>query len=338
VTLYRTQNKFILGGNHATWWHLKTMVDAGWNIVLSGSGTGGLYTSGNVFDMAQLPKQSTLVGPNGVGVGSEPWGRGACWAVIEDPSGNRQYIWKRDPLDNNDSYDSVWYFGYSPGGRFGEGQTPGVDWDENTIPAAPDQINVLGTPTSEGAQFQNGGRTSVIDVVADDTPSSAGEYGVLLIEFDNITSYGCVIIDNLTNTPTGHPHPLTIGLRNNNPGSLFNTGNLNENWHMRTIFDFGGPSEAWVTVNYPFQRWAGASSLNQTVPLRGGTGADGKERAVAAPVGFENGTGYMGISRWLKWAPVTHDYPVTANGGKDVFIDQAVFPDLLDGTEPPVTV
>jgi len=338
MALYRTQNQQIYGGNHAMWWLIKTAVDAGWTIPLSGSGLSGLYTAGNVFNMAQLPKQWSLLDPNGVGIGSEPWGHANCWAVLEDPAGNRQYIIRRDSVASNNN-DNQWHVGYSHGGRFGEGQIPGTDWDEDSQPIAPDNTNLLGSPTSEGVLWQIGGNYSFVNVVADSTPSTAGEYGFIIIEMDSVnSSRSCFIVDNLRNTPVGHPHPLTMGLRDNNSGTLFNATNLNENWHMYTWRDPGGPSEAWVTVNYPWCRWGGASSLNPQVPSRGGIGDDGKERAIVAPVGFENSVGYMGLSHWIKWSGVSREYPSTANGGKDVFIDQAVFSDLLDGTELPLTI
>lgn len=338
MALYRKQNQQIYGGNHAMWWLIKTVVDAGWTIPMSGSGTSGLYTTGNVFNMAQLPKQWSLLDPNGVGIGSEPWGHPNCWAVLEDPGGNRQYIIRRDAV-TGDNNDLLWHVGYSHGGRFGEGQIPGTDWDEGTEPTAPDIVNLLGSPTTEGTLWQAGGSYSFVDVVADSTPSPAGEYGFLIIEFDSVnSSRSCFIVDDVRNAPVGHPHPLAMGLRNNNPGTLFNATNLNENWNFTTWRDLGGGGEAWVTVNYPWYRWGGASSLNPQFPLRGGVGADGKERAMAALVGFENSVGYMGISRWIKWSGVAREYPGTANGGKDVFIDQALFKDLLDGTEPPLTM
>lgn len=338
MALHRVQNKFILGGNHGMWWIFKTMVDAGWTVPMSGSGNSGLYATSNVFDMSQLPQQYNLLGANGVGIGQEAWGHGLCWVVLEDPSGNRQHIFKRHTLISSAGYDSRWYMGYSPGGRFGEGQTPGVDWNENTIPSAPDQINYNGTPSNEGSIFLGGGSLSLIFMLADDTPAPSGEYGVLCLEIHGSNDLsGCFMIDDVRNHVPGYGHPLTIGYAYNR-SNVFNTGSINENWHMYTLRDPGGPSEAWVTINYAWCRWAGASSLNQQIPVRGGVGVDGKQRAVAALVGYENNVGHLGLSRWLNWASWPANYPTTANGRKDLFVDHVVIKDVLDGTEAPKTI
>lgn len=332
MAFFRRQNQTCLGGNHVSWWIIKTLVDAGWTIPLSGSGSGGIYSAANIYDMAQSPKQWSLLDPNNQGVGSEPWGHPYCWAILEDPAGNRQYAFMRDSAAS-DAGDDEWYVGYSPGGRFGEGQTAGVDWDQDTLPAAPDQYDLLGTPTAWSIIWKPGGTRSLIHVVADSTPSSEGEYGIFMVEFTGVNSQdSAFVIDPLNNAPVGHVHPVTNYVSGFD--GTFNVGNLNENTHFYTIFDFGGGSEARVTINYLYARYGNTSEI----PIRGGVGVDGKERALRCPVGFENGMEYMGISKWLAWSSVSHGYPMTANGGKDVFIGDMVFPDLLDGTEAPRTI
>lgn len=329
MTLFRRQNQLCLGGNHTTWWFIKTMLDAGWTIPFSGSGSGGLYDSSNVFDTTQDPKQYSLLSANNVGIGSEPWGYPYCWAVIQDPGGNRQYILMRDN-SASDNADNQWYFGYSPGGRFGEGQVAGTDWDQDTPAAAPDQINVFGTPTGWTQLFEPGGTFSVAHIVADDTPSPEGEYGVFLVNIISLNNpYSAIILDDVRNAPVGHTHPLTVLARWLDNG-IFVTGNE----YFYTIRDFGGPSEAWVTTRYAFARYAATTYM----PTRSGINRDGKERGTKAIVGFSNSLGYMGISRWFIWKGTTSGYPTTANSGKDVFLDSVVIKDLLDGTEPPMAV
>lgn len=330
MALFHTQNQYTKGGNHSTWWIIKTMVDAGWTIPMSGSGTGGLWTSGNVFDMSQTPKQNSLRDPNGVGVGSEPWGHAYCWAVLEDPSGNRQYIFRRHGT-NSDSNDDDWHIGMSYGGRFGEGQTPGTSWDEATQPLAPDNINILGSPpTTTGVQFKTGGDRSLCHIVADSTPSPEGEYGMFYIELTSTNaSYGTFFIDDLRATAVGEPFPLAIGLRNNDP-NLFNYGTINVNWRPASVFDLGGAGETWLGVYYAWGDWAGVK-----MPHSGGLGIDGKLRAIAAPVGFNSNHVYIGISRWLYWAPFSNVYPSTVDGQKGVWANQVIIRGLMDGTEYP---
>lgn len=328
MALHRSINQFVRGGNQCTWLIIKTLVDAGWTVPMSGSGTGGLWTSGNVFDMTQTAQPSPNVPPNGVGVGSEPWGRGNCWLVLEDPAGNRQHIFRRDSVETA-ANDDLWHWGYSHGGRFGEGETPGTDWDEDTEPTAPDIANLGGTPTSETSIWQDGNAYGLSFVLADDAPSSEGEYGFVQISMQPTNAvFGCVMVDPLTHAPVGHPHPVTMGYAWSRTGALV-WGDLNTNWHMKTWSRLGEGLEAFATINYVCPYDGGPK-----IPQYGGISTDGKERAIAAPVGFENNEGYMGISRWLKWVSVSRGYPNSANGYQDMFISDVVFADMLDGNPP----
>lgn len=329
MALFRRQNQPCLGGNHNTWWLLKTMLDAGWTIPFSGSGSGGLYASSNVFDVNQAPKQYSLLAPNNVGVGSEPWGYPYCWAVVEDPGGNRQYVIMRDTTAG-DIYDDEWYFGYSPAGRFGEGQIAGTDWDQDTPAAAPDQINVAGTTTAHTQILESGGTYSIAHIVADSTPSPEGEYGVFMVNIVSVNNpYSAIIIDDVRNTPVGHTHPLTIDVKRSDNG-IFTPDTTTS----RTIRDYGGGGEAWVTIRYACPRYGGTDYI----PWRSGINRDGKIRCSKALVGFANSVGYMGVSRWFIWRGSGSGYPATGNSGKDVVLDSVVVKDLLDGTEPPQTV
>lgn len=333
MALYHYQNRYAWGGNYGTWWIIKALTDAGWTVPMSGSGTGGLYASGNVFDMSQLPQRGSLLGSNGIGVGSEPWGKGSCWIVMQTPTGGRQMIFRRHS-NNDENYDDDWHFGFSHAGRFGEGQVAGTDWDEDTQPLAPDNVNLLGSPpTGTGIHFRVGYQQSLLHVVADSTPSPEGEYGFFCAElYSYNTPFGVFFMDNLRNAAVGDPFPVAMGLRNNDTGVL-NPQNLGQNWGMKSIYDIGGAGEALVTVGY---LWGNFNS--QRVPGALGMGIDGKIRAVAPAVGFRGGFGYMGLSRWLRWLPFLMDYPTTASGQKDVVINQAFIKDLMDGTEYPGSI
>lgn len=330
MALFHYQNKYMLGGNHATWWIIKALVDAGWTVPMSGSGTGGLSTSGNVFDMTQTPKQNSLKDANGVGIGSEPWGHGYCWIVLQSPTGGRQWIIRRHGT-NDDGNDDDWHIGFSHGGRFGEGQTPGIDWDADTQPLAPDNVNLLGSPpTSTAIMFRTGGTRSLAHVVADSSPSPEGEYGFFFIELQSYNEpFSVFFADDLRNAAVGDPLPLTFGLRSQDTNPL-GAQNLGQNWQMKAVYDPGGAGESLTSVGY---LWGNYNSL--VIPNGSGIGIDGKARAVAVPVGFRGGFGYMGLSRWLRWTPISMRYPSTASGKKDVVINQAIVKDLMDGTEYP---
>lgn len=333
MTIYRYLNKYGRGGNHAAWWIFKCMVDAGWTVPMSGSGTGGLYATSNVFDMAQQPKQNSLKDANNVGVGSEPWGHAYCWVVLEDPSGNRQIIWQRDSVDS-DAGDDEWYVGYSPAGQFGSGQTPGVDWDQDTTPAAPDQYNLFGTPTGWATLFEVGGAANLIHVAADDTPSPSGEYGVFMAEMIPSRTVGSVfMIDDIRDVPTGHPHPLVF-FTEGVSGSLSysNIGGGGTPRYAKTLQDYGGGGEALINLSPLHMKWGG----NVYIPNYAGRNSDNKERALKAIWGFNGTEGFMGTSRWMLWQPNERGYPCTAESKTLISLDDMLIDDLWDGATVPV--
>lgn len=336
MTIHRRLNQACLGGNHSTWWIIKTMLDAGWTVPLSGSGTGGLYATSNVFDVAQTPKQYSLLDPNGVGVGSEPWGHPGCWAVLEDPSGNRQILFKRGPT-TADTGDQYLYGAYSPRGTFGSGQVAGTDWDEDTTPLATDQLNLLGTDASPSLIFRTGGLASLIQVVADDTPSPEGEYGVAALDFiATNNNYASFMIDDFREVAPGHPHPLGVWLTpNDNPwtdGYLSGTSVAAAPYGI-AAYDSDG--EFFGYMYYMHSRFGAAIKI----PGSGIVDADGNERVFAIPVGWRDSEQYIGISRWLYWSSVAaRSYPDTANSLQHMFVAECLFKDFLDGVTTPSSI
>jgi hypothetical protein len=336
MTIHRRLNQACLGGNHATWWIIKTMLDAGWTVPLSGSGTGGLYASSNVFDTTQTPVQYSLLPPNNVGVGSEPWGYEGCWAVLEDPSGNRQVIIQRS-TSPGDATDDEWYFGYSPGGTFGTGQTPGTDWDENTTPAATDQRNLLGAPESGNAIFRQGGSASLLHIAVDDTPSPAGEYGLIALDFSagnvNDSSF---IIDDLRDVSPGHPHPLTLWATSaNNPWTDGTLSGTSVPSRPAGIAAYGSNAEFFGYWYHLHWRLGGTVKI----PSVGIVDADGSERVFKIAVGWRDLEQYVGTSRWLYWELVAaRGYPDTANTLQHLFVADVLIKDILDGVTTPSSI
>jgi hypothetical protein len=302
---------------------------------MSGSGTGGLYATSNVFDMSQSPKQNSLKDPNNIGVGSEPWGHAYCWLVLEDPSGNRQVIWQRDS-SNTDNGDDEWYFGYSPAGTFGSGQTPGVDWDQDTTPAALDQYNIAGTPTSWVSYFQAGGSGDIIHVSADDTPSPAGEYGVFMVEMIPPGNVGGVfMLDDIREVPTGHPHPLVMFVEGSTDSlTIGNIGGVSTPKYAKTIQDYGGGGEALINLLALNARYGSTVYM----PNVSGRNRDNKERIHKVIWGFNGTEGYMGLSRWMRWESNDRDYPYTAEGKTLVTLNDMLIADLWDGSTVPAVV
>jgi len=332
MTIHRRLNQVGLGGNYTTWWLIKTMLDAGWTVPMSGSGIGGLYATSNVFDLAQLPIYWSGLGPNGVGVGSEPWGHESCWIVLEDPSGNRQILLQRSAAGAS-AADSDWYLYYSPGGRFGEGQTPGTDWDADSRSDAPD----IGTEASNSAIFRNGGDPSLCHVAADDTPSPEGEYGVIAVEFYPTNAFsGIIMLDDVRNAPVGHPHPYTVfaelsqGLTNSR---FHGTGSTDRS--PSTVVGAGTPGQVYVQ-NCRTPRWT--SYVANQMPGGGGVGVDGKERALPLIVVSAGAQEYIGVSRWLCSPSVTRDYPNTGSSQQYLFTQVVMIADLLDGVTTPASI
>lgn len=330
MTIHRRLNMTGFGGNYTTWWLFKTMIDAGWTVKSSGSGSGGLYDESNVFDLAQTPKNYTNLDANNVGIGSEPWGHPACWFVVEDPGGNRQFrIQRRGSA--GDLYDAWWITSYSPSGLFGIGQTPGVDWGATTAPNASDVAVIR-----DGYSFSSGEYAVISHIACDDTPSPAGEYGVLAMQFEATNSMrGAFLIDDLRSAPVGHPHALVtwVPAAGNRLSIGYYHGNVSAD-SPGTVVDFGGDTQTYLT-NSSCCRWYGYSTEGLG---NGGVGADGKERAFPIVVGMLGFEGYMGVSRWFRSPSVVHSYPDTATGQTYLFVDDVVVVDLLDGATTPSSI
>lgn len=331
MTIHRRLNQAGQGGHYTTWWLLKTMLDAGWTVPFSGSGVGGLYDTSNVFDLAQSPKYTTILDPNGVGIGSEPWGHRSCWICLEDPSGNRQMVLQRSGSAGN-FYDGHWYIYWSPGGRFGEGQVAGTDWDEDTVINAPDR----GTEISNLAIFNNNAAASLAQIAADDTPSPEGEYGVFCVELENVNAVqGVIMLDDVRNAPVGHPHPITIfgdGSGALSANSLH--GSLGAD-SPGTVIDLGQDVQRY-TYNCRYCDYYGYSS--RSLPGNGGIGVDGKERALPIVVVSSSVFNYMGVSRWLRTPSVYHSYPDTGGSQQYLYLNGVLVVDLLDGATTPGTI
>lgn len=311
------------------------MLDAGWTVPMSGSGTGGVYAASNVFNTAQSPKQWSLLPSNGVGVGSEPWGYQYCWIVLEDPSGNRQIMFQRDN-SASDGGDDEWWVAYSHAGRFGEGQVAGTDWDATTPAVAPDSYNLLGSSGGWAPYFEPGGSPSMVHVAADDTPSPEGEYGVLALEMKPSRTLNAVfMLDDVRSAPVGHPHPLALFV--DSTDSCLTQGNIGgaaTPRYANSVIDPGGPGEAFISF-YAARVLYGSTNV---FPQQGGLGVDNKERAVPLVWGFADNESYMGLSRWLRWQANSQEYPSTAGGRTFLYMNDCVIEDLWDGVTVPVAL
>lgn len=330
MTIHRYLDVLGQGGNHTTWWLFKALTEAGWTVAMSGSGTGGLFATSNVFDMSQLPKQGDIVDPNGIGIGSEPWGHPGCWFVVDDPSANRQILLKRFGPYGAGSYDTWWTYRYSRGSRFGEGQTPSLDWNENTPPAAPDEATEWDTT----GLFSPGGEATRCFIAADDTPSPSGEYGFIAVEFRATNAFkGIIVYDDVRECPDGLKDCVTVWAGdandigtgnflggNGSPGSLYYRDTIFEDWNINTYYC------GW----YGYNRYA--------APNGGQVSADGKEYILPIPVVSKEPSVYVGFSRWFRVPSINHSYPDTGGGELYMFNGNVVIVDLLDGLTTPTPI
>lgn len=329
MTIHRYLDVLGQGGNHSTWWLFKALVDAGWTVPASGSGNGGLYATSNVFNMSQTPKHGSAVDPNGIGVGSEPWGHGGCWFVAQDPSGNRQIELDRG-TGAGSGYDGWWYFRYSRGARFGEGQTPGTDWDENTPAAAPDaEIEWNGSNLFTATEIAT--RTFV---AADDTPSPEGEYGFIVMEFEPTNFFaGLIISDDLRYCPVGQKESLAVWACNSNN---LNTGNLFGAATSPGSLSYRDTPLEYYAHNAYYCAWYGYSRY--AVPNGGQVSPDGNEYALPVPVVSNGYPNYIGFSRWFRAPSIDHNYPDTGGSELYLFTESVLVVDLLDGLTTPTPI
>ena len=295
----------------------------------SGSGTGGLYATSNVFDTAQTPKHGGILDPNNVGVGSEPWGHPSCWYVIEDPDGNRQWSVQRSASSGSFN-DGNWTITYSPSALFGAGQTPGVDWDEDTAPTASDGAVLL----SASNIFTDSAGSTLTHVAADDVASPTGEYGVICMEFQATNSLrGMFLVDDLRDASANHPHALVTWAMNTS--NNLTTGAYHSSDSPGGVSDYGGSTEIYVD-NFRHCFWDTIGGVG--LPGNGGTGVDGQERAAPIFVGFQRIEGYVGSSRWFRDPSVSRGYPNTGSTLQYLFVNDLLVVDLWDGVTTPGTV
>lgn len=333
MTIHRYLDVLGQGGNHTAWWLFKAMVNAGWTVPMSGSGITGLYATSNVFDMSQSPQKYTSLGPINVGVGSEAWGHRYCWAVLEDPSGNRQVLLMRNNNTGTPG-DRYWGLYYSPGGRFGEGQTPGTDWNQEQNAVAPDMQTIWGRTS---IIFSDGADAVRSYVAADDTPSPEGEYGFIAMEFRNPNFFsGMFFLDDLRQCPPGQSHSLAIGgvdYADIDPNTTYNYGYFGGNL-PRSLSYRDTPFEYFTGCYYCI--WYGYARF--ATPWGGEISADGKEYALPIAVITGDLWNYMGFSRWFRAPSLAHNYPDTGGGELYLFTEALLIVDVLDGLTTPTPV
>lgn len=329
MTLHRSLNQAQFGGNYFTWELKETCKAAGWTITRSGSGTGGVFDTSEVFDTGG---KNPVTGSGAVDVGpigSAHWGRQWAWFVMQDPDGNREWLFQRIGNNLDDNEDNEWTVVYSPAAGFTGG-------DPTTRATATDEHQIH----SSTSIFQEGWRQTLAHFVADDT-AIAGEYGFFGLQLigTNAFSAWCaqdVLVDN-EGSPT-NPHPLMLHatdlpLTRSNHGIRPSGADMLRGW---ALLEAGLAGEQWGNVILPYVQ----ARTSGPVVYPGGAGTspwDGKERPMVIPVHavpLAKG-GYLGTSTWLRWKGVaTRNYP-----------DQATTPDpfvymndmLVNGWDPAIT-
>jgi hypothetical protein len=327
MTVHRTLNIRGLGGNYTTWHLWNEMLNAGATVVASGSGTGGVYDTADVFDHAINPVQNTLITSIGVGSGDENWGGPRCWILIEFADGS-QLVIQRDNAAG-DSHDDEWAYAYSPGGNFALGAA-----DATVAATAADQENLWGTINATWTAIHTAGGTSnLIHVAADDALSPAGFNGVCMLELNaSEVIKSCFIIDDLREVPTGGlfaAHAKTFRVASTNP--LVYT--VIQSAGFKAMIDYGGGSEVFTTCDYyPYR-----NATLYLYPLEAGAPSGGE---VPMPILVGNTVigGFLGVSRWLQWPALDRDYNGRSTDELMWYVDDVLVQDLPDGTTIPATV
>jgi hypothetical protein len=329
VTIYRNLNQNGFGGNYVTWYCSETLIDAGWSVAMSGSGTGGDYSaSGDVFDrVSKNPVTGDNVTDIGGGSNDEHWGNAACWMVLESPSGE-QLLYTRDDVVGN-THDDEWSISYSRTGVFSGGAAA-------TPPTASDQVFLHGSG-GPAAFFADGNTSNLMQIAADDSPSAAGKYGFVCLEFiATNTLESTMIMDNLGETAAGDPEGLALFFRTGSSKLLrtqLGTNSGTSNAAMAWL-DVGGGGEQFSAVRYGYT-YAGGDRL----PGAANTSLyDLKDRDEMARVGWGNVGGFLGISRWIAWAGVIRAYPNTGDSKDLLHVEEVVIKDLFDGVTTPASI
>jgi len=328
MAIHRYLNKATLGGNHCTWWLQQAMIDAGWTVAMSGSGTiGGLYSAvGDVFDRPGAnPVQNSLCANPG------DWGYNDCWIVLEDPAGNRQLLIQRDATAG-DVNDDDWAFEWNASADFAGGAA-------GTVPtsAGGKGQDIYGSPgVTHAALFSKGGVAGLFHVAADDTASPLGEYGVFCVELVAVDTINAIfMLDDLRNGPTNgdfSAHSLAIYI---SPGStVLDYYILYYGTKVVTWRDWGGGGEAWVTdLKYPCL-FDGAARV---YPGGGMAPASGE---ISLPYFCTQSAlgGFAGVSHWLRMPAVERGYNHRSISELYWYMGDCLIQNLPDGVTVPANI
>ena len=322
MTIHRNINVSGLGGNYTTWTLIKTLLAAGWTCQGSSSGTGGIYSATqNVFSPSINPVVGSSVTDIGIGVGSEHWGNANCWICLRDPGARHEYVIKRHSSYGTSS-DHGWAIGYSPGALFTGGglTTPPTATDQQT----PSTLSAY--PTVTNNLHVAGGTANLVHCAADDTPSDAGEYGWILIELQATNSVKTVAMhDDVFNLGT-NPHANVV---------VYKVTGLSESaLESAPPYTFG--------KTYSFEgTWDDVTgrSIDSLFPSSGGIDPyDSKERGFVIPWKNNTRNRYAGMSRWLRWSGVNHNYPAISDDLLHVIFGQVTAANLFDGVSTPLAI
>lgn len=331
MTIHRLLNQGGLGGNYTTWYLWNLMVTAGYTVLGSGSGTGGVWSVNNdVFQHSTNPMIGANVAAIGVGIGSEDWGNGLCWIALKAPDGSHIVI-QRDAAFGN-SFDDEWCYYYSPGGLLNFGAAaPAV------APTAADGHDLWGTINVAHPQIHGTGNVAnLIHLAIDDSLSVAGFSGLCCLEFVTINALRSVVmVDDLASVPSGGlfaPHAkafqLKTGATGLDYGTLFGVGSAPE-----MLVDYGGGSQSWDNVPYTIC----SDSGGWLYPGSGGAPSSG-EVPIPIIVGGRTHGGFAGLSRWLRWQAVTRPYNDRSTAEDLWYVGDVEVQDLPDGVTIPGTI
>ena len=329
MAIHRRLNYSGSGLNSLLWETKEVLKAAGWTVISSGSGTGGIYDTADVFHPVDNPYFNGTQTAIGVGSGLEHFGYNNCWFAMADPAvGGRQLCFVH--ANGGGYYDPYWWIGLSESDGFlgGSASVAAVATDERTVSAQ-------GTRAAPGVNGEDWTVPIRIHVAADDTASPNGEYGFLALSMYNPNVVGTIImLDDFRDGPATDPVSFAL-MHYKSTTTLFNAWCLNINTYCRSKIDEGGAGEAFLPINYALST---VRSAQYYTTLGRQSLYDAIERPLPLPVVEFTLGGFLGFSRWFRQPGVSRGYPNTGDGQTLLYVGNLIIADLLDGATTPLSI
>jgi hypothetical protein len=285
--------------------------------------------------------------PPGVGYGSnntrgsgasliaQSFGRASCWYALESPTGHGLFVARSQYWG---SADDDWVVAYSPDGWT---HLPGAAYDSADPPYSPTGREKIlhGWAGGWGAagllpQWPPGGGPNIkLHLLGDDAPEGpSGERGWIMLPMQATNALAAILaLDPFVDALGGqlaNPDAYSVICH---PGASLSPNGFGSPSQWFTRWGTPAGESSWDRCYYGY--WQ--STTTTEAPGNGRASSyDGKERPLPIPIHVD-AWGHIGaVSKWLRWASVSHDYPNKATSPVPwLFLDDA----MVYGWDPAVT-